>query len=184
MSLILSFWRNASPRRKRIYSIIIMLVIAILATVLGTLVPLSAQDSKQLSDSLNQTLSENRATGTLPQYIFLNNFEICLVMFIPIVGPLFGLFTLFSTGVALEAIANVQGYPAIAGLFLLILTPIFWLEFVSYALGMTESVWLFRRLMQRRWRELKNTAIIIGVCALLLAIGAIVEAWLIMVAGA
>jgi uncharacterized membrane protein SpoIIM required for sporulation len=179
MSSILSFWRNASTKRKRIYSLLLMFVIAILVTVLGTLVPLSAQDSQQLSNNLNSTLNQNKASGTLPQYIFLNNFQICLVMFIPIVGPLFGLFTLFSTGIALDAIASVQGYSGILAFFLLILTPIFWLEFVSYSLAMTESVWLFRRLTQSRWRELKNTAITIGVCALLLTIGAIVEAWLI-----
>lgn len=184
MSFTLSFWKNASARRKRIYSIIFIFLIAVLVTVLGTLVPLNAQDARQISDSLNQTLNDNRANGTLPQYIFLNNFEISLLMFVPIIGAIFGLFTLFSTGVALGAIANVQGYPALLGFAVLLLTPIFWLEFISYAIGITESIWLFRRLTQRRWRELKNTAIFIGICALLLAIGAIVEAWLILAAGA
>jgi hypothetical protein len=42
---------------------------------------------------------------------------------------------------------------------------------------MTESVWLFRRIFQKRWRELKNTAICIGIVALLLLLGAIVETW-------
>ena len=184
MNIYPSFWTNASARRKRIYSIVFIFLISVLVTALGTLVPLNAQDSRQLSDSINQTLNENRASGTLPQYIFLNNFEICLLMFVPIVGALFGLFTLFSTGVALGAIANVQGYPALLGFAVLLLTPIFWLEFISYSIGITESIWLFRRLTQRRWRELKNLGIFIGICALLLAIGAIVEAWLILAAGA
>jgi hypothetical protein len=183
MSTILSFWKNASLRRKRIYSVIIMLSIAIVVTLAGTLVPLSAQQANAISKELNQTLAENKASGSLPQYIFLNNFEICLFMFIPIAGPLIGMFILFNTGTALSAIAQVQGFPAILEFAPLMITPIFWLEFISYSAAMTESIWLFRRLLQGRWQELKWTGVFIGFCALLLAIGAIVEAWLIMAAG-
>ena len=51
MNIPLPFWNNASLRRKRIYSIVFMLVLAILATLIGTLVPISAQDAKQINDS-------------------------------------------------------------------------------------------------------------------------------------
>jgi uncharacterized membrane protein SpoIIM required for sporulation len=183
MNIDLSFWKKASPKRKRIYSTILIFVIAVLVTILGTLVPLSAQEANQISNDINQTLTSNQASGTLPQYIFLNNFSINLLMFIPIIGPLLGFLILFSTGIALGAIASVQGYPALLGLALLGLTPVFWLEFVSYSIGITESIWLFRRLRQRRWRELKNTGILIGICAILLLIGAIVETLIISFAG-
>ena len=46
MKLDLSFWKKASPRRKRIYSFIIIFVIAVLLTIIGSLVPLSPQDAK------------------------------------------------------------------------------------------------------------------------------------------
>lgn len=183
MKLDLSFWKKASSKRKRIYSTILILVIAVLLTVIGSLVPLKAQDAQQISDSLNQTLTTNQASGTLTGYIFLNNFSICLLMFIPVFGPVLGFLILFDTGVALGAIASVQGYPPLLGFALLVLTPIFWLEFASYSIGITESIWLFRRLLQRRWRELKNTGILIGICAILLVVGAVVEAWLISFAG-
>lgn len=105
-------------------------------------------------------------------------------MFIPLFGAAFGLFTLFSTGIALGAIASVQGIPAVLTFFFLFITPIFWIEFISYSLAMTASIWLFRRLMQKRWLELKWTALSIGATALLLGIGAVLEAWLIIIAGA
>ena len=54
---------------------------------------------------------------------------------------------------------------------------VFLLEYVSYAIAMTESVWLFRRIMQKRWGELKITAAVIGIVALLLIIGAVVETY-------
>jgi hypothetical protein len=179
MKLDLSFWTNASARRKRIYTFLFIFIVSVLLTVIGSLVPISHQAAVQTSNQLNQTLNKNRATGTLPQYIFLNNFSICLLMFIPIVGPILGFFILFNTGYALGAISQVQGISPLLDVFLLMLTPVFWLEFTSYSIGITESIWLFRRLMQQRLGEFKNLAILIGVCAGLLAVGAVVETWLI-----
>ena len=102
-------------------------------------------------------------------------------MFVPLIGPVLGFIILFDTGIALGAIASVQGYPVYIGLLSLVITPVFWLEFVAYSTAMAASIWLFRRIMQRRWRELKNTGILIGICAILLAVGAIVETWLISI---
>ena len=190
MNIPLSFWRNASPKRKRIYSIIFMLVLAIATTLLGTLVPLSAQDAKQINDSINRTVTTNTANGTLVEAIFLNNFGLCLAMFIPLAGAVFGLFVMFNTGIALGAELRVQSASAasatvpsispttaIIGLLFIGLT--FLIEYVSYSIGIAESVWLFRRLTQRRWGELKNTGILIGIVVALLITGAIVETWVI-----
>jgi hypothetical protein len=157
---------------------------SVVVTYAGTLVPLSTEDATTIYNQVNQTLIENNDFASLTGAIFVNNFSLCLIMFIPVAGAVFGFFTLFSTGTAIGAISMIQGFPAILQLLLLMITPIFWLEFVSYSVGMTESIWLFRRLTQRRWRELKWTAIAIGITAGLLAIGAVVEAWLIIAAGA
>ena len=183
MKLDLSFWKNASQRRKRIYSIIAVFVVALIVTIIGSYVPLSAKDALTLSNQVNQTLNENRANNTLTEYIFVNNFRICLLMFIPVVGAALGMFILFDTGVALGAIATTQGYPVWLGLASLVITPVFWLEFVAYSIAMAESIWLFRRLTQKRWRELKWTGMFIGICAALLIIGSVVEVWLITVLG-
>jgi Stage II sporulation protein M len=183
MKLDLAFWKNASSKRKRIYFTIFIFLVALIVTVVGSYIPLSHQDAKTLSDQVNATLNTHRSDNTLTQYIFLNNFEICLVMFVPFIGPVIGLFILFDTGVALGAIASVQGYPVWFGLLNLIFTPVFWIEFAAYSTAIAESIWLTRRLIQGRWRELKNTAILIGICAAILIIGAIVEVWLISIAG-
>jgi uncharacterized membrane protein SpoIIM required for sporulation len=144
-------------------------------------VPISPQTARQIVNPINQTLNQNRASGTVPQYIFLNNFKICLAMFIPIIGPIWGFIVLFSSGYTIGAISQVQGFPPILEILALILTPVFWLEFTAYSIGMTESIWLLRRLLQKRFLEFKNTAILIGVCAALLAVGAVVETWLISI---
>jgi len=181
MKLDMTFWTNASTRRKRIYTVIAILIIAIIITFVGSYVPLSHQDAQTIDNQLNQTVNSHKSNGTLPEYIFLNNFEICLVMFIPLIGPIVGLAILFNTGVALGAIAQIQGYPVFVVLLSELLTPIFWLEFIAYSTAIAASIWLTRRLFQRRWLELRNTAIQIGICAIILLVSAFIEAWLISI---
>jgi hypothetical protein len=195
MKFDLSFWTNASSKRKRIYSVIAIFLVAFIVTLIGSYIPLSSQDATTLSKQVNATLNEHKASNTLTEYIFLNNFSICLLMFLPLAGAAVGMFILFDTGVALNAIATTQGYPVWLGLASLIVTPVFWLEFASYSIAMAESIWLIRRLIQAGnskvpqggrsilWRELKWTLICIGTCAGLLAVGAVVEVWLINLAG-
>ena len=142
MRFNLPFWRNASPKRKRIYSILLVFLVAILALIIGSSTTLSHNQAETISDTLNQTLNENRANNTLIQYIFINNFSICLLMFIPLFGAGLGLFILYNTGVALNAIASIQGYPVYLGILSLWLTPIFWIEFAAYSIAMAESIWL------------------------------------------
>jgi hypothetical protein len=179
----LSWWRTASAKRKRIYTVIFFLILAILVTVAGTFVPLGTEEAELIASQVNSTITENRDIASLTGVIFVNNFSISLLMFIPIVGPILGFAILFVTGTALSAISLVQGFPIWLSFLALVITPIFWLEFIAYSFGMAQSTWLFRRLMQRRWRELKWTAISIGIVAAMLAIGAVVEAWLIIAAG-
>ncbi len=179
----MSFWKNASTRRKRLYLIGALFIVAFIVTVAGSYVPLSAQDASTISKNLNQTVNQNKANNTLPQAIFVNNFQICLLMFIPLVGAFLGMFVLFDTGIALGAIANTQHYPVWFGLLNLVVTPVFWLEFAVYSIAMVESIWLFRRLLQGRWRQINETLMYIGISALILLTSAYVEAWLITALG-
>ena len=189
------FWLHASPKRKRIYSIAIMFVLAVLATVIGLFVPMSPTEAKMVSDQLNQTVTQGRANGTLIPEIFFNNFPLCLAMFIPVAGAGIGLFILFTTGQAFRAVFDIQAAslaanPATSPTPLPSLTPttailalvgvgaVFLLEYVSYTIAMTESIWMFRRILQNRWKsELRYLIIFIGIVALLLIIGAVVETY-------
>ncbi len=179
----ITIWTKASARRKRLFSIIAVFIIAIAITVIGTLVPISAQDANQISKDLNQTTNTLKDQGALTQFIFGNNFLICLLMFVPIIGPLLGFYILFNTGSAISAIATAEGInPLLA--FALVFIPIGFIEFTAYSAAMSESVWLFWRLVTRRGlRELRVTCIFISICAVLLAVGAIIESGLIYFVG-
>jgi len=183
LSGLFLFWKNASIRQKRFYSLIFIFVLSVAVTFAGTLMPLSAEEANILADKTNQVITDNPDVASLSIAIFTNNFMLCLLMFIPIFGVIFGMIVLFSTGVTIGALSMVQGLSPIVTLLMLMITPIFWIEFASYTLGMSESGWLFRRLTQKRWSHLKWTAIFIGLTAILLAIGAVVEAWFIIAVG-
>lgn len=187
--MILDIWKTLSPRRKRIYSIIAVFVLAVIITLMGALMPIDAEQAGEIHEKLNQTLTTARESELLMQYIFGNNFFICLIMFIPVVGPIFGLFVLFNTGATASAVAAAQeyppmaaqGYPLIIALIALIL--VFLLEYAAYSTAMAMSVWLFRRILQGRGRqEFRNTCLFITICAVLLLIGAVVETALITLA--
>jgi uncharacterized membrane protein SpoIIM required for sporulation len=152
--------------------------VAFLLVAIGSLIPISHQNATQLVSQLNQTVNQNKASGTVPQFIFLNNFRICLIFFIPVGGPILSFISFIATGYYIGAESQVFGIPSLVYAFFELLSPVFWIEFIAYSIAISESIWLFRRLTQKRYRELKNTAILIGVCAALLAIGAIVESLL------
>jgi len=189
MKISWSFWTKLSPRQKRIYSFMFILALIILVTIIGALVPTSPQESKDITNSVNQTVINNKASGTLAPSIFINNFLLCLLMFIPLAGSVIGLVLMFNTGYIIgaeiryeastanagTAVASIQPSTAILVLVLALVT--FACEYISYAIGISESIWLFRRLLQKRWGELKNTGILIGIVALLLTIGALIEAY-------
>lgn len=178
------FWLNASPKRKRIYSTVFILLIALLTTMAGMLVQVSPEEAELIYTQLNQTQS----SPNLAPEIFVNNFTLCLLMFIPLAGLGIGLFILFSTGMAFRAIFDYQAAHGLTNTaaasdltattaigLLLLIGAVFVIEYVSYAVAMTESVWFFRRILQKRWREVRITLALIGLVALLLGIGAIVE---------
>ncbi len=174
----LPFWKNASSKRKRIYSAMFVFIVIFLLFFIGSLIPINHQDATQLVDQLKQTITENQANGTLPQFIFIQNFRISLIFFIPIIGPAFGILSFVTSGYVIGAEAQIFGIPPFLYSSLELLNPIFLIEFMVYSTAISESIWLLLRLIQGRFRELKNTAILIGICAGLLAIAAIVESML------
>jgi hypothetical protein len=99
----------------------------------------TAKISLEEARSLNSSVAGISPT-TLP--IFFNNARVDLVEFIPVLGPAFGVYVSYDTGIVIAAIAETSSLP-IGGpeAFLsLIITPIFWMEFFAYSLAVEESV--------------------------------------------
>lgn len=182
------FWAGSSSRFKRFITILACFVFCVVITIAGTLTPLSAGDSKAANDELEQlqTSIKKMSVWRGALSIFENNFMICLIMFVPIAGPLFGSYALYNTGLVLSAQSNsaenTVHWPGILLLFLLFIFPHTWLEFIAYSTALASSVWLTWRITQRRGKqEIVRTGIFIAICAGLLLLGAFVEAYLISV---
>jgi uncharacterized membrane protein SpoIIM required for sporulation len=170
------FWKNASPLVRRIITIIIIFIIAIIITAAGTFTPIEEKEANEISKELNQTSNSLKTNNVLLQYIFGNNFMLTLIMFAPIIGIIFGAYVLYSTGAVIAAIAISEQFPPALSLIALFLTPVAWLEFIAYSTAMAESIWLTRRLWQRRGKhELINACKFISVCAVILLVAAIIE---------
>lgn len=178
MSLI--FWKKASPLRKRILAIIVVFVISVALTIAGTLTPIDEEEANAINDDLNQTVNSLKEQGALLQYIFGNNFMLTLIMFVPFFGPLFGGYVFYNTGTVIAAVAIAEHFPPTLTFLALFLTPIAWLEFLAYSIAIAESVWLIRRILQRRGKhELVNASKFLLICAIILFAAAIIETILI-----
>jgi hypothetical protein len=172
----LDFWKNASPLVRRIMTIIITFIFAIIITAAGTLMPIEETEAKDISNELNQTVNLLITNNLLLPYIFGNNFMLTLIMFVPVAGLIFGGYVLYSTGFVIAADAVAKGYNPILVFLFLFLTPILWLEFMAYSTAMAESLWLARRLWQRRGKhEIINACKFISVCAVILLVSAVIE---------
>lgn len=173
----IDMWKKASSRRKRILFTIVILAVSLIITGIGALMPIGSEEANQIVEELNRTIESLIENNSLTQFIFGNNFMICLLMFIPVIGPIFGFYVLFNTGTIVGALAIAAGSNPFLVLTTLFLNPIAWLEFASYSIALAESFWIVRRASQGLWKhELKNAAILVSLCAVLLLAGAIFEA--------
>jgi hypothetical protein len=162
---------------RRILSIAFVLVAIVIITSFGTLVPVSPEEATNIENEVNQTITSLEQIGGLVPYIFGNNLMIALIMFVPILGPIFGGYVLFNTGTVVAARATALGYPPTLTFLSLFLTPVAWLEFIAYSTAIASSVWLAVRIFQRNGKhEIVHTAEFIAIVAVLLLVGALVEA--------
>ena len=162
--MALSFWKTFSPKLKRILLIIFFFFLSLIVTIAGVLTPLSHDEAISINQEFEQALPDI----TL-QYIFGNNFMICLIMFVPFAGPVFGFYALYNTGVIIAASSIAQYQSPIINFLFLVILPVFWLEFLAYSTAMSESVWLIWRAIQHKGKkELMNACILISFCACLL----------------
>jgi hypothetical protein len=107
--------------------------------------------------------------------IFINNFLISILMFIPGVGIAFGLFSGFSTGNIFMIIT--QDLPIQLPPLLVFLTIFGIMELISYGIAISRSYLLLIQILKRTniKENIIHTSFEIGVVAIILFISAIIE---------
>ena len=184
----INLFKTYSSRNKRIITIAIFFILGIIATSIGAVQTLSQQEATDINNELDQL-----GSSVTVQYIFGNNLFICLLMFIPVFGWIFGFIALYNTGVVIAAqtmTSAAHGVSPLLLFFTLFLFPFTWLEFISYSIGFAESFWLMLRGIQRLTdktisfkRELRNLSMLMTIVTLMLLAGAAIEIDLIAATG-
>ncbi|MCS7119758.1 MAG: stage II sporulation protein M [Nitrososphaerota archaeon] len=167
--------------RARVLLLCLMFLTSVIVTSLGaasTIDPAEAQDMLQDLERLREVLDY----AGLP-LIFGNNLMYCLMMFVPLVGPISGFFVLYSTGLSIAAMSSSAGTNPLLILFLLFLYPHAWMEYLSYSLAISESILLVYALLRYKIlgfkQEFSNALKAIFICATVLLLAAIIEMQLI-----
>lgn len=159
-------------KRERALTIALAFVASLVITLAGALSSMSTSEAQEISEEVKEMLPSLMSVSA----IFANNLLHCLIMFTPVLGPLYAFYVLYSTGRVLAALAIVYEINPGALFGLTFLSPYAWIEYAAYALAISQSVWLILGIAYRRFKaEAKNTAISIAVSTLLLLSAAIIE---------
>jgi len=132
--------------RVAIFLIVFVVLSAILAY--SSSIVLSSADAQSLSQGVEGI--KDSVVG-----IFENNVQIALVEFVPGFGPAFGAYSSYDTGLAIAALAQSSPTSGLSGpelFFVLLLTPIYWVEFTCYSLAVEESIAIMISLKERTFR--------------------------------
>lgn len=167
---IREFIKNLEWRRwKRVFLFFLLLTIIVIS--IGSSTTLSEDEGSELLEDL-----ESRLPEPTTQPIFTNNFAIAVLMFAPVLGPVIGIIILYTTGVVIAAAAASVNLPGILLILALLLLPFTWLEFISYSIAMTQSVFLIKGLFRKSVKkELARTGLLLIIVFAMLLTGAFVE---------
>jgi uncharacterized membrane protein SpoIIM required for sporulation len=139
----------------------------------GTQTKLDYSSSIKLKEEFMRKIQDLNYIG-----IFTNNLAISIIMFIPGIGILFGLFSGYSTGTVFSAIAQTSQSTAsqISPLFIL-LTPFGIMEIFSYGLAISRSSLLLLSLIKKEnvLKQFKYTLIEVIIVTLILFFAALIE---------
>lgn len=139
----------------------------------GTQTKLDYNSSIKLKEQFMQKIEGLNYIG-----IFANNLTISIIMFIPGIGILFGLFSGYSTGTVFSAIAQTSKATTeqISPLVIL-LTPFGIMEIFSYGLAISRSSLLLISLIKKDnvSKQLKYTLIEVMITVVILFFAALIE---------
>ena len=112
---------------------------------IGTLTILNEEESLVIFDEFNQTITDVDFLD-----LFLNNLTVELPMFIPGVGPAWGLYSGWSTGVSFSAIISMSpNLTDFQPLDIFYASTFGFLELVAYSIGMSRGAFLIFALIQK-----------------------------------
>lgn len=169
--------KKMSKKRRSLLVIIFMLLFS-LSYQVGSMMEVSEEDAQLLLKQFEEIAKDIDGFG-----IFVHNFTINSLMFIPGFGVVWGMIASFQTGMAFSAFASIEPmlkeFPALA---LLWLSPFGLMELLAYSIAMSRSYLILKKLIKRDSTlksDWKPIAIEVGIVFSLLLAGGILEAYMI-----
>ena len=144
---------------------------------IGATTELSLDESLAILSNLENTMQDIDSIG-----IFLNNLSIGLPTFVPVLGPVWGLFAGWSTGITISGVWSMS--PDLSDtlpLSIFYASPYGFLELIAYSIGMSRGAFLVFSFVKHHSINsiLKWTLVEIVIVVTLLAIGSIIEIFMI-----
>ena len=140
---------------------------------IGATTELSLEDSIEILTDMENTMTDIDSVG-----IFLNNLSIGLPNFIPGIGPAWGLYAGWSTGIAISGIWSfVPELSDSQPLDIFYASPFGFMELIAYSIGMSRGAFLIFSFVKHHSMKsvLKWTVVEIVIVVALLAVGGVME---------
>ena len=159
--------------RYRLAFLVVLVVVFLISFWIGTAYKMSNDEARQF---LKEYRTSTQGIGAFG--IFVHNVSNTLGMFVPAAGVGWGIYNAWSTGAAFKILLSLnsvlsQSSPVVV----LLSTPFGVMEVVSYGIAMSRSLFLLLVIVKKKplKKELRNTAIEIGIVAVILLVAAFVE---------
>jgi len=144
----------------------------IFAFYIGATTRLSSEDAAALAQFWEQLFNSIKT----PIDIFLNNSVIALIMVVPLLGALFAMYVGYNSGLVISAMSQANNVDPVGVLILTLANPIAFMEFMAYALSITQGVLIVYAIIQKRLRqEIRNAAITVVIVLVILIVEAFLE---------
>lgn len=164
--------------RRRVTLVLAVLAIEVVIFFVGLLIPLSDATRQAMFNQTSSQFGEVQ-TGSAAQltgFIFTHNASIAYLEMIPVAGAVLFAVSVFSTGLAAQALVASQGYPVQLGAAIFVF-PYSWVELTGYSVALVSGFMLLAAWRKRRLRQELRVFVLEGVSvAAILLVAAAMEA--------
>lgn len=159
--------------RYRLVFFVVFVTVFLLSFWIGTTYKMSNDEARQFLKEYRTSTQGIGAYG-----IFVHNVSNTLAMFVPAAGVGWGAYNAWSTGAAFKILLSLNSTLSQSSPVLVLLAkPFGVMEVVSYGIAMSRSLLLLFAIVKKKplKKELRNTAIEIGIVSVVLLVAAFVE---------
>lgn len=171
---------RTTDMNKRILLFFVFMAVFVSVFTVGSKMQVDESEAQVFLEKFNNLIDSLRERN-FGLEIFSHNVSIALPMFLPGVGVGWGIFSAFSTGMAI-AVLQI-GNPLLSKIpsFAVLATPFGMMELAAYSIGMSRSFLLITQIMKKKLtrRDVKFVIIEVGLVIGFLLAGAFIEAQMI-----